>query len=187
MNTALVLVDIQNDYFPGGAYELEGPVEAGNMASRLLAATRKAALPVIHVRHVNLRPGTNYFLAGTPGVEIHNCVAPLPGETIIVKHHANSFRETELNAILRKNDVHRLIICGMMSHMCVHAIVRAAYDLGYECLIAHDACTTKSLAFNNIKVSALDVHSAFMAALNGLYAQVKTTDEIIAAIERKTV
>jgi nicotinamidase-related amidase len=182
MNTALVLVDIQNDYFPGGVYELEKPIEAGNMASRLLAAVRKAALPIIHIQHINLRPGTNYFLAGTKGVEIHDCVAPLPGETVIVKHHANSFRETELRAVLDKKNIHRVILCGMMSHMCLHATARAAYDFGYECIVAHDACTTKELTFNNIKVSALNVHSAFMAALNGLYAQVKTTDEIIAAI-----
>jgi nicotinamidase-related amidase len=182
MNTALILIDIQNDYFPGGSYELEKPIEAGNMAGRLLAAARKVPLPIIHIQHINLRPGTNYFLAGTNGVKIHDCVAPLPGETVIVKHHANSFRETELGAVLYKKDVHRVIICGMMSHMCLHATARAAYDFGYECIVAHDACTTKELTFNNIKVSALDVHSAFMAALNGLYAQVKTTDDIIAAI-----
>jgi nicotinamidase-related amidase len=182
MNTALILIDIQNDYFPGGVYELENPIEAGNMAGKLLAAARKATLAIIHIQHINLRPGTNYFLAGTNGVKIHDCVAPLPGETVIVKHHANSFRETELKAVLDKKNIHRVILCGMMSHMCLHATARAAYDFGYECLVAHDACTTKELAFNNIKVSALNVHSAFMAALNGLYAQVKTTDEVIAAI-----
>ena len=154
MNTALILIDIQNDYFPGGACELEHTIEAGDKAGKLLAAARKAALPIIHIRHINLRLGVNYFLAGTNGVEIHDCVAPLPDETVIVKHHANSFRETELEAFLHKNNIHRLIICGMMSHMCVHAAARAAYDFGYECIVAQDACATKSLTFDSIKVSA---------------------------------
>jgi nicotinamidase-related amidase len=182
MKTALLLIDIQNDYFPGGAMELAKPVEAGNNAAKLLTAARKTKLPVIHIQHINKRPVATFFVAGTKGVEIHNCVAPIAGEKIIIKHFPNSFRDTELNKFLQENKIQKLIICGMMSHMCVHATTRAACDFGYECIVAHDACTTKALIFNNNTVSADDVHNAFMAALNGLYAQMKTADEIIADV-----
>jgi nicotinamidase-related amidase len=185
MKTALLLIDIQNDYFPGGALELEKPVEAANNAAKLLAAARKVKLPVIHIQHINKRPGATFFVAGTKGVEIHNSVAPVAGEKTIVKHFPNSFRDTELNKFLQENKIHDLIICGMMSHICVHATARAACDLGYECIVAHDACATKAVMFNNHKVSATDTHHAFMAALNGLYAQMETTDEIVSAIEAK--
>ncbi|MCE5339801.1 MAG: cysteine hydrolase [Planctomycetaceae bacterium] len=187
MKTALLLIDIQNDYFPGGALELENTVEAANNTAKLLAAARKVKLPVIHIQHINKRPGATFFVAGTKGVEIHNSVAPIAGEKIIVKHYPNSFRDTELNKFLQEHNIHDLIICGMMSHMCVHATARAACDFGYECFVAHDACATKAVMFNNHKVSATDVHDAFMAALNGLYAQMKTTDEIASAIEAKII
>jgi nicotinamidase-related amidase len=186
MKTALLLIDIQNDYFPGGALELENPIEAGNNAGKLLAAARKAALPVIHIQHVNQRPGINYFQAGTKGIEIHNCVKPLPDEKIFVKYTANSFKGTELKKYLDQNKIRLLIICGMMSHMCIHAATRAACDFGYVCVVAHDACTTKSLTFDNHTISAKNVHYAFMAALKGLYAELKSTEEIISGIEAKT-
>jgi nicotinamidase-related amidase len=185
MKTALLLIDIQNDYFPGGAMELENPIEAGNNAAKLLAAARKASLPIIHVQHINTRAGATYFVAGTKGAEIHGCVEPKPNEKIIVKHFPNSFRDTDLKTYLESNGIQRLIICGMMTHMCVHAAARAACDFGYQCIVAHDACATKTLTFNNNNISAGDVHNSFMAALNGLYAQVKTSDEIINMIETK--
>lgn len=183
IDTALILIDIQNDYFPGGAMELEKPIEAANNAAKLLAAARNINLPIIHIQHINKKPGAAFFLPGTKGVEIYKSVAPIANENIITKYYPNSFRGTDLDDVLQKLQIQQLIICGMMTHMCVHATVRAAFDLGYTCIVAYDACATKSLVFNNHKISALDVHCAFMAALNGIYAQVKSTDEILNIIK----
>ena len=180
MHTALLLIDIQNDYFPGGAMELVGSIEAGQRAAALLAACRHKGLPVIHVQHVSARPGATFFLPETRGVEIHECVAPLPGETVVRKHFPNSFRETELRDQLRGRGIGELVVAGMMTHMCVDTTVRAAFDLGFGIRLAHDACATRALSFGGATVAAADVQNAFLASLNGLFARVRSADEISA-------
>jgi nicotinamidase-related amidase len=179
MSTALVLVDIQNDYFPGGSMELEGALSASETAGRLLGAARENRTPVFHIQHIAAQPGATFFLPETVGAEIHAGVAPRAGEIRIVKHFPNAFRDTELAAELGKLNIKRLVLAGMMSHMCVDATCRAAFDLGYECLTAHDACATRALEWNGRKVAAADVHASFMSALAAVYARVLAADEII--------
>jgi nicotinamidase-related amidase len=145
--TALILVDIQNDYFPGGKMILEGVEPACANAARLLQHFRDKRLPVLHVRHLVLQPGATFFLPDTPGSEIHPSVAPMPGEAVVVKHFPNSFRETTLLDQLKKVKVASVAVCGAMSHMCIDATVRAACDLGFQCLVSHDACATRALTF----------------------------------------
>ncbi|MDA8307882.1 MAG: cysteine hydrolase family protein [Deltaproteobacteria bacterium] len=184
MNSALILIDIQNDYFPGGRMELTGADEAGKAAGRLLADFRRHGLPVVHVQHVSTREGAGFFLPGTEGVHFHQSVAPLEGETVIQKGFPNSFRSTELENVLQKDGIKQLVICGMMSHMCVSATVRAAFDLGYQCLVAHDACATRSLVFDGREIGADHVHAVSMAAMGGLFARVMKVDEVIERVFR---
>lgn len=178
MNQALLLVDLQNDYFPGGAMELVGSPEAGARAAELLDAFRQTGEPVVHMQHVSTRPGATFFVADTPGVEFHASVTPDENETVIRKHYPNSFRETSLLEHLRSRDITRLVIAGMMTQMCVDSTTRAAADLGFECLLAHDACATRQLSFGGEAVPAHSVQAAFLAALNGLFAQVLSAEEI---------
>lgn len=180
--TVLVLVDIQKDYFPGGAMVLEGADQAGENASRLLAGFRERSLPVVHVRHESVRPGSTFFLPGTEGMEFHPLVAPLAGEPVVLKHYPNSFRETDLLDVLRGLDAERLVVAGMMTLMCVDATVRAAFDLGFDCAVAHDACAARSLAFEGAEIPAAHVHGAFLAALGMVYAQVADTGSILAGL-----
>ena len=179
MKTALLLIDIQNDYFPGGKMELVGSVQAAAESARLLAAFRKQGCPVYHIRHLSSWPGATFFLPGTAGAEIYPAVAPLAGEPVITKRFPNSFRETGLEERLRDDGVEELVICGMMSHMCVDATVRAAFDLGFSCIVIHDACATRDLTFDRLTVPAAQVHASFMAALGAVYAQVKSIDQIL--------
>jgi nicotinamidase-related amidase len=174
----LILIDIQKDYFPGGRMELVGAEEAGKVAAGVLARFRAAGLPVVHVRHENLRPGSAFFLPGTAGAEIHPCVVPLPGEPVILKHFPNAFRETELLALLRGLNATRLTMCGMMTHMCVDTSVRAAFDLGFAVRLAADACATRELSFAGRSVAAADVQTAYLAALGAVFAQVAPAAEL---------
>jgi nicotinamidase-related amidase len=176
--TALLLVDIQNDYFPGGKSELEGSVDAGWRAGELLVLFRRMKLPIIHIQHVSTRPGATYFLPDTEGARIHESVAPNAGEIVLQKHYPNAFRDKQLLTQLGLMHVARLVICGMMTHMCVDATVRAACDYGFECVVAGDACATKALAREGRTVEAPDVHAAFLAALDGTYAKVLGASEI---------
>ncbi|WP_298269668.1 cysteine hydrolase family protein [Geobacter sp.] len=179
MSTALLIIDIQNDYFPGGKMELVGSIQAASAAGRLLAAFRRERWPVFHIQHIANRPGATFFLPGTTGAEIHERVRPLPAEPVVVKHYPNSFRETDLLERLRSGGITSLLVCGMMSHMCVDATVRGAFDLGFTCILAHDACATRELAFNGVTVPAPQVHASYMAALGAVYAQVKGVDEVL--------
>jgi len=174
MQTALIIIDIQNDYFPGGKMELEGSPEAGLQAAKLLDAFRAKALPLVHVQHLSNRPGASFFLPDTQGADIHASVAPRAGETVMQKNFPNSFRATPLLEHLRGLGIDHLVIAGMMTHMCVDATTRAAFDLGFSCSLAHDACATRAVAFGDQRVAAAQVHAAFLAALNGLYAKVKS-------------
>lgn len=182
MKTALVLIDIQNDYFPGGRMEVEGSVEAGVHAKDLLTAFRKHRLPVIHIQHVSSRPGATFFVPGAHGVEIHDNVAPQKGEPLIRKNFPNSFRGTELLEHLQDAEITRIVIAGMMTHMCVDATTRAAFDYGFQCIVVSDACASRALSFGGTSVPADHVHTAFLAALNGIYADVIGTTELMASL-----
>jgi nicotinamidase-related amidase len=179
MKTALVIVDIQKDYFPKGKLENVGAVEASLAAKKLLSHFREKKLPVVHIQHISTRSGATYLLPNTEGIDFHENVMPLAGETIIQKHFPNSFRDTQLNDHLVSKEIEELVICGMMSHMCIDTTVRAAFDKGYVCMVAHDACSTRKLVFNGIDVPADHVHTAYMAALNAMFAKVLTAEEII--------
>ncbi len=184
MSVGLIVIDIQNDYFQNGKMELEGSEDAGQAAGRLLNFCREYKLPVFHIQHIAIRPGATFFLPNSAGVEIHRSVKPLDEETVIQKHFPNSFRETGLLQHLQRKNIQQLVVAGMMTHMCVDATTRAATDYGYECLVAHDACATRSLKFGDRVVSALDVHTSFLAALNGAYGKVMSVDEILAELNK---
>lgn len=180
MTKALLIIDIQNDYFPGGKMELEGSEQASLRARELLAAFRDRQLPVVHVQHIATKPGASFFLPDTEGVRIHSSVTPLAGETVIQKHFPNAFRDTALLDRLRSASIDELVIAGMMTHMCVDAATRAAADLGFRCSLAHDACATRALTFGTTRIPAEQVHGSFLAALNGAYATVQLTSDLIA-------
>ncbi len=182
MSEALVIIDIQKDYFPGGLMEVVNSENAAQMAKSLLAAFRKSNKSIVHVQHVSTREGATFFLPKSKGVEIHESVAPLKGEKIITKHFPNSFRNTDLEDYLRGNGVKKIIFCGMMSHMCIDATVRAAFDKGFTCIVADDACAARSLSHNGVDVSSSNVHASYMAALGAIYADVTNSKEIIKQI-----
>jgi len=98
---------------------------------------------------------------------------------IIQKHFPNSFRDTVLLDALKTEAVERVVICGAMSHMCIDATTRAAADLGFACVLIHDACATRDLEFKGQMVKAAEVHASFMAALGSAYAQVVSCSDFV--------
>lgn len=180
MKQALVIVDIQNDYFPGGRMELAGAEEAADKANQIQLYCRNKGIPVIHVQHIAATPDAGFFLPGTAGAAIHKKVLPAAGEPVIVKHYPNSFRETELLAYLREQDVTHLVVAGMMTHVCIDATVKAAKDYGFECTVIADACATKDLDILGNKVTAQHVQHALLGALAFYYAEIKTAAAFLA-------
>ncbi|MDR1662327.1 MAG: cysteine hydrolase [Azoarcus sp.] len=182
MTTALLLIDLQNDYFPGGSMELIGSSGAVAQAQILLHAFRVRALPVIHIQHFAIRPNATFFIPDTEGVNIYSLVQPVTGEVVVKKHFPSSFRETTLLEHLHAGKISKLVIAGMMTHMCVDTTVRAAADLGFECVLAEDSCATRALQFSGHRVEAEQVQLAYLAALNGAFAQVLPVQHIVQII-----
>ena len=176
---ALLIIDIQNDYFKGGNCELINPQIASFNAKKILERFREKEIPIFHIQHINLRENATYFLPNTNGVLIHETVKPLENEKVIFKNFPNSFSKTTLLNELKKQNIKELVICGMMTHMCIDTTTRAAFDFGFDCIVAYDSCCTKDLEFNKKKILAQDVHDSFMASLNGIFAKVLNTDEIL--------
>jgi nicotinamidase-related amidase len=179
MTRALLIVDIQNDYFEGGANPLDGPDAAAANAARLLASFRAAREQVVHIQHVWDEPDASFMVPGTHGVEIHEAVAPLAGEPVIQKAYPNSFRETSLGEHLTKAGVDEVVVCGMMTAICVDATARASADAGYTVTVVHDACATMPLSFDGVDVPAAAVHASFLAALADSYGAVISTDDFL--------
>jgi nicotinamidase-related amidase len=180
VNTALILIDIQNDYFEKGAMTLVGSDNAAKNARCILNRFRTDSLTIIHIQHIATYPSATFFLPNTLGAEINDMVKPQGQEKVIVKHYPNSFRETELLSYLKRNNITDLVICGMMTHICIDATVRAANDFGFNIILIGDACATRDLQINGITVKSDDVQNSFLAALNYTYATVVSTTEYLA-------
>jgi len=156
IKTALLIVDIQNFYFPGDGPGLVNVEQASLNAGEILKIFREKDQLVVHVRH-----------KADKGFDIHKNVEPLPDEKVITKEEVNSFQGTDLLDYLRSNNINRLIIIGMQTHMCLEAAVRAGHDYGFECIVIGDACATRDVKFLDKIVKAEDVQASTLATITG--------------------
>ena len=178
---ALILIDIQNDYFPQGKWPLTGVEAAADRAQQVLQAFRQAGDAVIHVRHEFTSEDAPFFTPGSEGAHIHAKVQNENDEPVVLKHFVNAFRQTNLREVLEQRSITDLVVVGSMSHMCIDAVVRAAADYGYNVTVIHDACATRDLEFNGKTIAAAQVHDAYMASLAFAYASVVSADEFLNA------
>lgn len=156
IKTALLIIDIQEFYFPGEGPGLVNAEPASLVAKEVLHTFRENELLVIHVRHQS-----------NSGMEIHKNVTPLPSEKIISKNEINSYHDTDLLEYLKQHKITRLVLMGMQTQMCLEAAVRASYDYGFGCIVIQDACATRDLTFEGKTIKAEDVHASTLATLTG--------------------
>lgn len=178
MTNALLIIDVQNDYFPGGKWELHKANEALEKVKSLLAFYREKNLPVYHVQHI-APEGAPFFEINTSGADIHKDVSPLEGEVVIQKNYPSSFLKTNLQDELEKAGITSLTVCGMMTHMCIDTTVRVAQNYGYDVTLVDDACTTKDLAVKDQVIDAETVHNTYMGSLAQGFAEIVNTEDII--------
>ncbi len=181
MKTALLIIDIQKDYFPGGKYPLVNPLEAAKNAYMILQCFREHSGYHVHIQHISRKPNATFFLSGDRGTDIHDSVAHFEGEPIVYKHEPNAFLNTDLLELLKGQEIERVVITGMMTHMCVDATARAASDLGFQVIVAEDACATRDLQYGGTTIPADLVHKAFLAALKS-YGKVMKSEAILALL-----
>ncbi len=179
MNTALIIIDVQNDYFTGGRKELKGSLEALGNIQKVIKNCREKDYKIIFIKHIAIKPTATFFINGTSGVEIHKGIEPEENDEIIIKNYPNSFRETVLKEVLSRNQITDLVFTGMMTQMCVDTTVRAAFDLGYSSILISDCCATLDLTYENEMIKAKEVQNAYLAALNGTFCKIKTTEDFI--------
>jgi nicotinamidase-related amidase len=180
MNEALLIIDVQNDYFAGGKMQLEKPEAALDKIEHVLDHFREAGKTIVFIQHVAKNANATFFLEDTFGAEIHAALAPKNhGKEIIVqKSFPNSFLKTRLQEVLTNNQVESLVICGMMTHMCVDSTTRQAAELGFQCTLLSDACATRDLVIENNIAQADQVQASFLAALQS-FARVRTTSDFL--------
>lgn len=174
-NHAVLVIDIQNDYFPGGKYELSGMEAVAANAAKVIADTRAKGGRVIHVQHIFPSHEAPFFTPDSEGSRIHDSVTPLQDETLIVKANPNPFLDTDLKEVLDKAGIKAVTVIGAMSHMCIDATVRAASDYGYAVTVIEDACATRDLEHGGTTVPAAMVQAAMMSALGFAYATITDT------------
>lgn len=175
-NRALIIIDLQNDYYPGGKWSLHNIETASSNAEKVLAKARSDGDLVIHIHHEFLNDEPPFFAPNSQGAEIHQDVQPLDTEIRILKHKVNAFQDTDLKAQLDQHKIDEVTIIGAMSHMCIDAASRAASDFGYSVTVIEDACAARELEFNGKTVAAEEVHSAYMSSLSFAYAAITTTE-----------
>ncbi len=155
---ALIVIDLQNDYFPGGAFPLWNA--DGTLANvvKAMEKAREAEVPVILVQHVadaanGVAP---FFNAGTPGVELHPAVREAaPDARVVIKTFADSFLGTELEEMLSGYEAEEILVCGMMTQNCVtHTAISRAADK-YRVTVLSDCCATVSEMIHLIALNAL--------------------------------
>ena len=169
--TALLIIDVQEFYFPGGQVPLNNPEKTSLEIKKVLNAFRNKSMEVIHIRH-NASKNAN----------IHNNVSPTEGEKVITKNEANSFNGTDLHSYLQDRGISHLVITGMQTHMCVEATTRAAYDKGYKCLVPEETSTTRDLKYKEHIIKAEDVHYSTLSTLNYGYATVLELETLLNAL-----
>lgn len=186
MKTALLVIDIQKDHFPGGKLPLANPLEAAQKAYMILQCFREQGGKHVHIQHISKEPNAGYFISGDRGTDIHDSAAHFEGEPIVYKHEPNAFLNTNLLELLKSWQIERLVICGMMTHLDVDATARAASDLGFQVIIAEDACATRDLQDGDTTIPADQVQRTFLDALKS-YGRVMKSEEILALLAAEIV
>lgn len=178
MKQALLVIDVQNDYFAGGKMALANPVAALHIIKTLEKTFAEKSLPILYIQHIKDSQNADFFARDTAGAELHPDLTINTDTIIIEKHFPNSFLDTNLQQTLQQLQVEQLVITGMMTHMCVDSTTRASTELGYQPIVITDATATKDLTFNDKNVPAEEVSAAFLAALT-TFARVISAEEFL--------
>ncbi len=171
MSKALLVIDLQNDYFPGGKFPLWNTDVVLTNIEQAIKVARTQGIPVIHIQHIaNPEMGiAPFFNQGTDGVSIHpRILAAAPDAPIVVKEHADSFFGTKLEETLSGLGVDELLICGMMTQNCVtHTAISKSAEK-YKVTVLTDCCTTVDEMLHNIALHALSTRVSLVSSKDAI-------------------
>jgi nicotinamidase-related amidase len=185
-NTALLLVDLQkaiDDPRWSHVGPRNNPDAEANVAASL-AVWRREGLPIVHIRHDSTEPDSTYRPGG-PGHAFKDEAMPLPGETVIGKRVNSAFIGTGLDDWLRARGIGALVVAGVITNNSVEATVRMAGNLGYDVRLVADACFTFAREDRSGRLRTADeVHDLSLANMDGEYATVVDTAEVLGEVSR---
>lgn len=180
MNPALLLIDVQRAFDDPSWGPRNNPGAEAAIA-RLLAAFRAQRLPVIHVKHDSVEPGST-LRPDRPGNAIKPEAAPLAGEPLFSKSVNSAFIGTGLEAHLRERDIGALVLAGLTTNHCVSTTARMAGNLGFQATVVADACATFDFRDDQGVIPAETMHRIGLAELRDEFAAIRTTDEVLASL-----
>lgn len=178
MKQGLLVIDVQNDYFADGKMALVDSDKALVNVNKLEEKFTAKNLPIIYIQHIKNSKDADFFGKGTIGAALHSGLKINDSSIIIQKKFPNSFLLTNLKRTLRELQIDQLVICGMMTHMCIRATTPIAAKLGYAPILIHDATATKDLEIDGAIEPASRVQSKMIAELSK-FSKISTTNDFI--------
>ena len=171
MGKALLVIDIQNDYFPGGGYPLWNAEAVLENLEKAIARAKASGIPVILVQHVAdpAKGPSPFFNQDTPGVQLHpRILAAAPGAPVVVKGFADAFHQTRLEALLQSLGATELLVAGMMTQNCVtHTAISRAAD-AYQVAVLPDCSTTVTEMLHLIALGGLSTRVALVPSTQAI-------------------
>ena len=172
---ALVVIDVQKDYFPGGVWALPDAERTLPHIASLIERSRSRGEPVVFIQHVT-PAGSPVFAQGTPGMEFAAGLDVRPGDPVFQKRHPSSFQDTGLAAWISKEGVRELDVCGYMTHMCCDTTTRESYSRGFSVRLFSDATAARELVVEGSKMPHDTVHRVSLGALSRFAKILKHTE-----------
>lgn len=183
MKRALVVIDVQNEYFTG---KMPVTYPAGSLDKILQAmdAAHREGIPVVVVRHT-AKGDRGVFKAGSEQWQLHKKVAARPHDWLIDKSVPSSFAGTDLEKRLRENQIDTLTIAGYMTQMCCDSTARDGFHRGFAVEFLSDATGTLTLANAGGTIADHELHTATLVTQASMFSKVMSTSDWIKSVERK--
>jgi nicotinamidase-related amidase len=165
-NKALIVIDLQNDYFPDGKFPLWNTDDVLTNIEFAIESANSKNIPVILVQHIaNAEKGiAPFFNKDSDGANIHSRILELAENAeIVVKEFADSFEQTRLEQILEESNINELLICGMMTQNCVTHTAISKKAERYNVSILADCCTSVDQMIHNIALNAVSTRIPFIS------------------------
>lgn len=184
MKKALLVIDVQNEYFTG---KLPVSYPSGSLDNivRAMDAASGHGVPVIIVQHAAIAQNAPVFKKGSPGWELHPDIARRPHDLLIEKTLPGSFTNTNLETWLRANNIDTVVIAGYMTQMCCDTTARQAFHLGFNVEFLSDATGTLAIKNDAGSVTDEELHRAILVTQAMRFSKVLKTNDWIAGLEKQ--
>lgn len=181
MKQALIVIDVQNEYFEGGAMPVTYPANSFDNIKKAITSAKAHQIPVVYVKHL-CPPEADCFRPDSFGQELHADLIALGADHILTKKMVSAFPETDLQDYLSSKEIDTVTIAGFMTQMCCDTTARYAAHMGYHVNFLSDG--TGTLDFNNSQghASAEELHRATLITQAHCFSNVISTDSWISSL-----